>query len=138
MEMGRIVRYKRHEFRFDPETRGAPLWAFLYDILHLAACGIFPPRHLLNMKLKTGGGDSGMSPGASWEPFEVSETEYAETVAQVLNADRAALERYARYIDQVWTLDPTFDHYTDRLEWLSAVCAKHRSAYHARLKGREA
>lgn len=132
--MDRTVRYMRHEFRFDPETCEAPLWAFLYDIPHLAACGIFPPRHLLNVKLKTGGGDSGMSPGASWEPFELSESEYAETVAKVLNPDRVVLKRYARFIDQHWTLDPTLDHYTDWLAWFSTACAKHRSAYHARLK----
>src|SRR6266576_2918778 len=117
--MNRTVRYSRHEFRFDPEPCEAPLWAFLYDIPHLAACGIFPPRHLLNMRLKAGGGDSGMSPGASWEPFEVSEAEYAETVAKVLNPDRVILKRYARYIDQQWTLDPTFDHYTDWIQWFS-------------------
>ena len=75
-----------------------------------------------------------MSPGASWEPFEVSEAEYAETVAKVLNPDRVILKRYARYIDQQWTLDPTFDHYTDWFQWFNAACAKHRSAYHARLK----
>jgi len=130
--VNRSVRYMRHELWFDPEPREAPLWAFLYDIPYLAACGVFPPRHLLNARLRAGGGDGGMSPGASWESFEVSEAEYDEILPRVLSPDRGALAGYARYADQQWQLDPAFDHYVDWFEWLSAVCAKHREAYHAR------
>jgi hypothetical protein len=132
--MNRNVLYLRHEFRFDPEPREAPLWAFFYDIPYLAACGIFPPRHLLNFRLGSGGGDGGMGPGASWEPFELSEAEYGEVLPYVLDPERASLALYARYPDQQWQLDPMFDHYTDWSDWLTAVCAKHREAYHARAR----
>ena len=128
-----MVAYRRHEFRQEPEAREAPLHAFLFDIPYFPACGIFPPRHLLNRFLATGGFDGGMSPGATWEPFEVGEPEYAALVPKILAPDRAELRRYARYHWAEVRLDPAFDGHTDYFAWLQAVCDVHRAAYHARL-----
>jgi hypothetical protein len=130
--INRTVAYRRHEFRYEPEGREAPLWAFLFDIPYLGACGIFPPLHLLNQLLGLGGGDGGMGPGASWAPFEIGPADYAALVPAVLNPDRRRLSALARYHDQEFALDPAFDHQTDYFEWLRVVCEKHREAYHAK------
>ena len=134
--MERVVPYWRHEFRFDPEPREAPLWAFLFDIPYFPACDVFPPRHILNSRLRSGGGDGGMSPGASWEPFEISNEEYAEILPKVLNPDQDMLRRFARYPERKFEIDPAFDHHTDYFAWYAAVCDKHRTAFHAKMQGK--
>jgi len=133
--MERRVSYLRHEFHFpDPEPRDAPLSVFLFDVPYLGACGVFPPLHLLNWLLRRGGGDGGMSPGASWEPFEISPAEYEAVVAQVLSPDRRVLESEARYFWQEFVLDHEFDQDADWFTWTKRVCAKHRAAWHERLR----
>lgn len=39
-------------------------------------CNQFPPFHILNEELKSGGGDQGMSGGCIWKPFQITEDEY--------------------------------------------------------------
>jgi hypothetical protein len=128
--MERSVQYLRHEFRYEPELRRAPLTAFIFDIPYMGACGIFPPMHLLNWKLSTGGGDGGMSPGASWTPFQLGEREYAQLLRNVLDPDVALIKELSRYSWQRWAVDPEFDHHTDYFEWMAEVCEKHRAAFH--------
>ena len=129
--MERTVQYKRHEFRFPPEDREAPLTAFIFDIPYFGACGVFPPFHLLNWQLSTGGGQGGMSPGATWTPFQLSRSEYDALIRNALEPDVAMLERMSRYSWQRWILDPDFDDHTDYFEWAGDVCRKHRAAYDA-------
>lgn len=132
--MERRIQYFRHEFRYEPEAREAPLSAFLFDIPNLGACGVFPPLHLLNQRLRSGGGDGGMSPGASWEPFEITEAEYKAILNQVLNPDLKQLKHFSRYSWQRFILDPAFDGYQDYWQWFLAVCQKHRDSYHQYLR----
>ncbi len=75
-----------------------------------------------------------MSPGASWEPFEISEAEYRELLPHVLGPDRGELRQHARYSWQEFSLDPSFDAYLDYSAWLQAVCKKHRPSYRAKLQ----
>ena len=79
------ITYKRHEYlgRSKSEVRKGSLLVLFYDIPYFGACGIFPPLHILNQTLSSGGGDGGMSPGASWKPFTVSEEDYARLVEEV-------------------------------------------------------
>jgi hypothetical protein len=129
--VSRIITYERHEFHGPSETRTAPLEVFVYDVPHLDACGVFPPHHILNQILLSGGGDGGMSPGASWEPFEMSTEEYAALLPRVLKPDLDAVRTLSRFGHAAWKLDPEFDEIEDRLDWLKAVCDKHRGTYRA-------
>src|SRR5690349_5190456 len=83
------IPYKRHAYlgRSRSEVRKGALLTLLYDIPYFGACGIFPPLHILNQILLSGGGDGGMSPSASWKPFSISEAEYATLVDSVAAYD---------------------------------------------------
>jgi hypothetical protein len=123
----RIVKYVRHEFHGDDEPCEGPLLHLVYDIPNLDALGVFPPLHILNGKLSSGGGDGGMSPGASWEPFIITATEYQLLTDRIRTTPLDAIRPYARYADVPFVFDPRFDHIQDRYAWMSAVCDEHRS-----------
>ena len=77
----RSVKYKRHEFhQKHPSNKNEELHRFLLDIPYLLYFGVVPSREAINEVLREGGGDGGMSPGASWQPFELSEDEYWEII----------------------------------------------------------
>jgi hypothetical protein len=131
----RRVRYVRHEFHGPASKRENSLLAFIYDIPYLGACGIFPPLHLLNQILLKGGSTGGMSPGATWEPFSLSEQEYQELVEAIRCVPPKELRRRARFAASPYKFDPAFDHHQDYMVWMREVCAKHREAWHAEMKG---
>src|SRR5687767_13727051 len=79
----RRVRYVRHEFPGRTAKREDSLLVLVYDIPYFGACGVFPPLHLLNQLLLRGGSQGGMSPGATWQPFSLSEQEYQDLVEAV-------------------------------------------------------
>ena len=125
----RTVQYTRHEMLLEDESRTATLDVFVYDVPSLDVCGIFPPLHILNQILCRGGGDGGMSPGASWQPFALSESEYAALLPLVLEPDLNQLKTLARYTRLALKVDPEFDGIQDYFEWMQAVAAKHRDAH---------
>jgi len=131
----KTITYKRYEFQDDPEERTAELSTFVYDIPYLGACGIFPPRQILNAILTEGGAEGGMGPGATWAPFALSEEEYRLLVDQIRLLDPATLGNKARYTSIPFEFDPEFDHIPDWESWTFEVCKKHRDAYHARRSG---
>jgi hypothetical protein len=106
----------------------------VYDIPYFGACGVFPPLHLLNQLLLTGGSQGGMSPGATWQPFSLSEQEYQDLVAAVQTVAPKNLRRRARYADLPYKFDPSFDQHQDYFDWMSEVCAKHRADWQAERK----
>lgn len=122
----RIIKYRRHEPHGDPEDREAPLSTFVYDVPYISGCGIFPPLHILNQILENGGGDAGMSPSASWEPFSLAEDEYDELLRIIDKLDPQCLCESARYKDVKFKLDHDLDHIQDRFAWLKAACDKYR------------
>ena len=126
----RLVAYERHEHTWpEPESRKAPLHVLVYDVPYLAACGVFPPMHLLNEWFMGGGSQGGMSPGATWEPFEIPQEEYSELVSVLTQLDPKALGTDARYTLVKYVFDPEFDGIRDRSVWVGAVCAKHRESF---------
>ena len=131
----RTIQYIRHELHGETEERTAALSTFLYDVPYFGACGIFPPFHILNQIFETGGSEGGMSPGATWEPFTISEQEYRRLVDKVSRLDPNTLEDKARYNCVKFEFDTTFDHLPDWDTWLTKVCNKHRHAYHTRRSG---
>jgi hypothetical protein len=130
----RRVRYVRHEFPGRRSNREDSLLALVYDIPYFGACGVFPPFHLLNQLLLEGGSQGGMSPGATWQPFSLSEREYRDLVEAVRTVAPEALRRRARYAHLPYKFDPSLDHHQDYFEWMGVVCAKHREAWHAELR----
>lgn len=154
----RRVRYFRHHGMWHGDRADVTensLLAFVYDIPYFGACGVFPPFHLLNQLLRRGGSQGGMSPGATWEPFELSPEEYRDLVEAVRTVPPESLRDRARYADLAFTFDPAFDgppetypvraepkRWLERIppdlreyfEWSGAVCAKHRERWHAELE----
>lgn len=129
----RKVSWKRHEYLHPPRRcRGSLLW-LVFDIPYFDACGIFPPFHIANQIFQSGGGDGGMSPGASWTPFSLSNEEYALLADAVMNAPRSEIAPHARYAMLPKGIDHSFDHIQDRMEWFRAVCEKHRTSWHDKL-----
>jgi hypothetical protein len=102
----------------------------VYDIPYFPACGVFPPLHILNQVFSHGGGDGGMSPGASWKPFTVTQEEYGTLVQAVKDTPLSEIKPYARYAWLPMKFDSSFDHIADWVEWMAAICAKHRDGWH--------
>lgn len=129
LNMHRIIKYTRHEYQ-SSEEREARLLYFIYDILYFGGCGILPPLHIINQIFRSGGSEGGMSPGATWQSFEISENEYKTLVHDVLNTDMEDIAPYARYSDVKFKIDTSFDHIQNHLDWMSESCAKHRDSWH--------
>src|SRR5258708_27504415 len=124
----RELTYKRHGFRCRPQTRKGNLLWLVFDIPYLDACGVFPPFHILNQIFLSGGGDGGMSPGASWKPFSITEDEYTVLADAIVNTPKAELKPHSLYATWPLTNDHSFGDIQDRMEWVRAVCAKHRDS----------
>ncbi len=126
----RTISYERYEFRFEPESRKAPLSTLVYDIPYFGACGIFPPLHIMNEYMLMGGSDGGMGPGAKWTPFKISKDEYIELVQSIQSLDPKALGDSARFTFAKFEFDNSFDHIKKWEDWIQTVCTKHRDSYH--------
>jgi hypothetical protein len=126
----RTIRYVRHEFHGEPEPREGTLLTFVYDIPYFSGCGIFPPYHLVNQIFSSGGTGGGMSPGATWEPFTISQAEHDVLSDAVCNTPITEIQPHARYADVPLKLDKSFNHVQDRIAWVTAVCKKHRDDWH--------
>ena len=128
------IRYTRHEFRLAPEEVQGDLFTLVYDIPYFDACGVFPPMHVANqIFMSGGGGDAGMSPGASWEPFSLNEEQYNNLLQKVLKQPPQVLKGNARFTQIQFIIDPFFDKYIDRFDWLKAVCEEYRERHHAEI-----
>lgn len=135
----RTLTYQRHEYTWpDPEDREAPLSTFVYDVPYLAPCGIFPPLPVLNQCLLSGGSENGMSPGATWEPFALSDREYEDLVAVLDSLDPASLGDAARFTRRKYQLDHELDGLADRHAWTTAIHEKYGQAFRqGRPRGRD-
>ncbi len=123
------ISYLQHEYRDDPrETKGS-LLVLVYDIPYFSGCGVFPPLHVINQIFSSGGGDGGMSPGASWSPFRIDLGTYSSLVDQVRKTDPARLRDRARYTFVKYFEDHTFDSIEDQFDWADATCRKYRNWY---------
>ncbi len=130
----RTIRYQREEFHGEPEACEGSLLTFVYDIPYVDACGVFPPLHILNELFSHGSAGGGMSPGAEWEPFTISEAEYAALVEAVKGTPVDQIRPYARYAFVPFKFDASLDHLQTRMEWFKAACQKYLRQRHAELK----
>ena len=135
----REVHYWRYEFlgSKDIPHRGT-LLTFVYDVPYFAACGIFPPFHIPNEIFATGTAGGGMSPGTRWEPFTLSEAEYASLVEAVENTPISEIKKQSRYALAPFKFDHTLDDRAARSEWVRAACEKHRERWHRYLQSARA
>jgi ribA/ribD-fused uncharacterized protein len=122
----RRVRYTRHEFHRETVVREDSLLVFIYDVPYLGARGVVPPFRLLNAVLNSGGSDGGMSPGATWKPFQLSLTEYDQLTEAIRSSPFNRLRRRARFAGRQFTFDDSLDHINDYQEWVEAVCDRHQ------------
>ena len=85
--------YTVTNFRAGEATVRGSLADLVLDALVIPRCGLIPPFAILRDHFRTGGGDGGMSPGCSWEAFELTESDYLDIVdeLQKLTPDDLAL-----------------------------------------------
>lgn len=132
----RRVQYEHTHFREDNESCEASLLEFLFDIPYFPPCGVFPPFHLLNQFLSAGGSEGGMSPGAIWEPFTVTQEEYEQVVGAIESTPLSDIKRYALYAFAKPVFDPELDGFATYSPWMRAACQKHRARYHREMEAR--
>lgn len=124
----RKIIYKRTDFHSEPEKVENDLLGFIYDIPFFGACNnIFPPFHILNQILISGGGEVSMAPGAVWNPFQIMKEEYNELVRAITETPLEQISGRARYCENKYSFAPEFDHIPDQLEWVKSVCRKYRT-----------
>jgi hypothetical protein len=129
----RTIRYERIEFHGDIEVVENNLLCFIYDIPYIGACGIFPPLHICNEIFSKGGGTGGMGPGATWEPFIITEEEYNELKKKIITTPLELIKNTARYCEVQFEFDVDFDNIRDMSKWLRMVCNKHCESYRCKL-----
>jgi hypothetical protein len=125
----RRVQYKHTFIHGDDEPREGSLLTFLYDIPYFPPCGVFPPFHLLNQHLSTGGSDGGMSPGAIWEPFLITSEEYTQLIEALESTPLDEIRPHAHYAFVKPFMDHELDGFQDYFEWLMAAGKKHGARY---------
>ena len=126
----RIVSYERYEFHQDSaDRRQGSLAEFVLDVPYLVQSGVIPPLHVLNAVTQTGGGDAGMSPGAGWEPFQVTQEEYDALVTELRRADLRKLRREdrARFVPDTIIVDETLHGASSHVDWIRKVSQKYRN-----------
>ncbi|HTT23322.1 MAG TPA: hypothetical protein VMG82_30625 [Candidatus Sulfotelmatobacter sp.] len=137
--LSRQITYTRYEFtaaQADEEdtVHTSDLLTFVYDIPYFGACGIFPPRHVANEMFQRGTIGGGMGPGTSWEPFTVSEDEYAALVEAIQETPVDTIKPHARYAFVKFKFDASLDGIDSWYAWVSACCKKHRESWHRELR----
>ena len=74
-----------------------------------------------------------MSPGAIWEPFEITSDEYNELKEAVAKTSVRKLKKLARYCDFQFEFDSEFDSIPDRLQWMNKTCDKHHVTHNKKM-----
>lgn len=123
------ISYFLHDLHHEPKRVVGKLLKLVYDIPYFGACGVFPPLHVANQWFAHGGGDAGMSPGASWKPFSNTKATYNELVRDIEDFDPFDFPDSAEIFGMKFLMDTSFDHIQDRFEWAKITCEQHRDGY---------
>jgi hypothetical protein len=124
----RMVTYKTHWAYMGPAgQRREPLFDFVLDIPYLMdGSGVIPPFHVFDEVIRRGGDNGGMSPGTSWRPFKLKETEYPELVEALLALDVAEAKKKHPYLTfERVIVDETLHQHPTYIDWLNAAAAKY-------------
>jgi hypothetical protein len=90
--------------------------------------GVIPPLAVLNQVLQGGGNAGGMGPGTTWKPFTITEQEYDELVAALVELDVAAAKQAHPYVAfEHIIIDNELNACTEHLDWLQQVSRKYRT-----------
>lgn len=81
---------------------------------HIYSGKQFPPFHILNEELMSGGSDQGMGGGCIWKPFELSIEEYELLREEMLTSPELNLE-----------YDESLEEKSSLKKWCGAVLTKH-------------
>jgi hypothetical protein len=126
----RTIKYKTHwSYAGKGIKHEAVLTDFLLDVLYLMEdTGVIPPLVVLNQVLQGGGNAGGMGPGTNWKPFAITEQEYDELVAALLELDVAEVKQAHPYVafERV-SIDHELNACTEYLDWLQQVSRKYRT-----------
>jgi len=90
-------------------TRHSPTLALIVSGLNQ-----FPPFHILNEELMTGGRDLGMSGGCFWKPFQITQLDYDDLREEMLSSPKYKLE-----------FDEALQHRKSLMDWFGGVTTKH-------------
>jgi len=74
----------------------------------------FPPFHILNEELLSGGADQGMSGGCYWKPLEITEQEYEDIREEMLTSPSHNLD-----------YDPSLEDRKTINKWCGAALSHH-------------
>ncbi len=114
----REFRYKTHGAVGTDTRRYGSLTQLLFDIPSLSFAlrvwKTIPPHHILNEILRGGISDAGMSGGCEWQPFEITEAEYAELLEDLLTLPDADL-----------SVDLELENARNQKIWQSQLLRKH-------------
>jgi hypothetical protein len=119
------IEYTRHDFHHEPENRKTALRYFVLDVPYLLAFGVIPPLSIMNRTLKSGGGQGGMGPGATWKPFTLTDEEYAELVQHLVSLDLDEARQHARFIPDALRDDTSLHSCRNVGSWLRAAKMKY-------------
>ncbi len=82
--------------------------------MHVRCAKQFPPFHILNEELESGGRDMGMSGGCFWKPFKISKSEYDEVKEELITSPEYELN-----------YDDSLEDRKTLKKWCGAVISRH-------------
>jgi hypothetical protein len=123
----KTITYKTHWSAGAGVKRKLPLSEFILDIFLIGADGVLPPFHVLNEFLQEGGNNGGMSPGTTWKPFTITESEYDELVETLLRLNVEDAKRTHPYINFMKIqVDESLHHHPTYYQWQAGIALKYQ------------
>ena len=98
-----VVEFDEFLLRHSPQLR-----------MHISIAHQFPPFHIINEELLSGGQDQGVSGGCFWKPFEIEESDYIEIKDEMITNPKLKID-YDTELEQLPTIK----------KWCGAVGTKH-------------
>jgi len=91
---------------------------------------LIPTFNFINNLLKSGGSSCGMSPGCTWEKFEITLKEYSELVKELLTKELHHLKEEHPYVPNKLIIDNELNEkFTNEEEWEKNVILKYRGVH---------
>jgi len=123
--MMRTVDYSRHWSLNKVEKITGEIYSLLLDYPYSFPYAdkendirIIPTLNYLNELFTSGGDSGGMSPGCTWERFEISQNEYDELVLKLLNINFENLKENHPYAPQKLIFDEVLNkQHSNKEEW---------------------
>lgn len=98
------IEYTVTEFHAPDAVCRGTLADLILDADIIPSCGLMPPFRVVAAVIRHGGGNSGMSPGCKWEPFELREEDFwkaVEKLERLTRGDLASRHRVRQFSDEL-------------------------------------